>query len=89
MAIVPINLTDEQLFALYEVADTDYNGNVSEAIRSVLANQYPAFAKAKQPLPLPPCPATVTKSSGPKPICFPLCEHFGGVCSARLDSNRR
>lgn len=51
MAIVPINVTEEQLFALYEVADSDYNGNVSEAIRSVLAKQYPVFAQAKQPRP--------------------------------------
>lgn len=49
--IVPINLTDDQMYVLYEIADTHFDGNVSEAVRAALASNYPKFASAKQPRP--------------------------------------
>lgn len=51
MALFTVNMTDEQLEALYEAADKHADGNGSELIRTLLSERFPKFGLAVSPRP--------------------------------------
>lgn len=47
MTALAVNLSEEQIKVLYQIADKEFGGNVSEAIRAALSKSHPTFATAK------------------------------------------